>query len=338
MPDFWPSSGYRLLAQTGDRRLQVTDDFLRMHLLRPELAPIAESCDDELRLHEALLAVPRRAVAPIEIDAVADADVRDNIRIWLRLRDRLLAADTIEAAYSQLFQGAGVDVAPLFVHQLTQILCRHVLGEAADPLQARMAECLFRTQRISVRDDGAVMAADEETVERFAVDGGFGSIGELLRQQHTALRTVDLDVLDSGNADSYWSRDERFDTAVSLNRGQPALDALCRVLEKWIAHFHAATVTIRPQQAIDDKKWVWHVGLDAEASTLLNDLYNKVEVDEARLGRLLCLFQLDFANPNDMRPALSGRPVYLAMAMDAAGNLRLKPQNLLLNLPLARPS
>jgi hypothetical protein len=32
---------------------------------------------------------------------------------------------------------------------------------------------------------------------------------------------------------------------------------------------------------------------------------------------------------------LRGRPVYMAMARDAAGLLRLKPQNILLNLPLA---
>jgi hypothetical protein len=37
-----------------------------------------------------------------------------------------------------------------------------------------------------------------------------------------------------------------------------------------------------------------------------------------------------------MRPAIAGRPVYLAMAMDRQNRLRLKPQNLLLNLPLAR--
>ena len=54
------------------------------------------------------------------------------------------------------------------------------------------------------------------------------------------------------------------------------------------------------------------------------------------MERLLCLFQLDFANPADMRPAIAGRPVYLAMAMDDGRRLRLKPQNLLLNLPLAR--
>ena len=49
-------------------------------------------------------------------------------------------------------------------------------------------------------------------------------------------------------------------------------------------------------------------------------------------------FQLDFIDPNDMREQLRGRPVYLAMAMDASNRLRLKPQNLLLNLPLARVS
>ena len=78
------------------------------------------------------------------------------------------------------------------------------------------------------------------------------------------------------------------------------------------------------------------IGLDAEASGLLNDLYNRVEVDAERMGRLLCLFELTFADPATMRPAIAGSPVYLAMAMDADRRLRLKPQNLLLNLPLAR--
>ena len=336
MPDFWRSSGYRFLSADTLGRLVVSDDFLRTYLLRPELAPIPQSDDAELRLHDALLSRPRRPVADAEIAAIGDADVRDNLRVWLRFRDRLLAADSLEAAYAQLFQGEGVDVAPLFVDHLTQILVRHVVGDSALPLEARMAECLFRAQRVSVLPDGAVMAADEETVERHATDGGFGSLGELLREQRVPLRTVDLDVLDAGNADTYWTRDERFDLAVSLNRGQPGLDALCRVLERWIAHFHAVRVTIKPQRAIDDRNWMWHVGLDAEASGILNDLYNKVDVDETRLQRLLSLFQLDFADPDDMRPQLRGKPVYLAMAMDAGNRLRLKPQNLLLNLPLAR--
>lgn len=336
MPDFWPACGYRLLTVGADGRLTLTDDFLRSYLVRPELAPVRESCAAELALHDALLAHPRRAVAHAEVDALADPDARDNYAIFLRFRERLTAASSLEAAYMGLFQGDGVDVPPMFVHQLTQVLLRHILGADAAPMEARVAEMLFRNQRIAVLEDGAVMAADETTVELFATTGGFGSLSELLAQNRTPTREIELDVLDADNADAYWERDERHDFSISLNRGRPALDALTHVLEKWIAHFLGVAVTIRQERAIDDAHWVWHVGLDAEASALLNDLYNDVDVDEARRARLLCLFRLDFSDPSDMRSAIAGKPVYLAMAMDDAHRLRLKPQNLLLNLPLAR--
>ena len=39
-----------------------------------------------------------------------------------------------------------------------------------------------------------------------------------------------------------------------------------------------------------------------------------------------------------MRADIAGKPVYLGLAMDERQKLRLKPQNLLMNLPLARPS
>ena len=44
------------------------------------------------------------------------------------------------------------------------------------------------------------MAADRATVELLASTGGFGSLGELLQQNRTPLRTIDLDTLDAGNA------------------------------------------------------------------------------------------------------------------------------------------
>ena len=336
MPDFWPSCGYRLLAVDDDRRLRVRDDFLRGYLLRPELAPVRESCRAEIAMHEMLLSDPRTRVAESDVAAIVDPDARDNLRIWLKFRDRLLGAPTVEAAYVGLFEGEGVDVPPLFVHQLTQILLRHILGADADPIEARAAEMLFRVQKISVQED-AVMAADAQAVELLATTGSLGSLGELLAQNRTPARTVDLDVLSEDNADTYWTRDERFDLAISLNRGQPALAALCRVLQRWIAHFLAVDVAIAPEREIADARWVWHVGLDAEASALLNDLYNGVDVADDRRERLLCLFTLRFSDPAAMRPAIAGRPVYLAMAMDRENRLRLKPQNLLLNLPLARP-
>ena len=337
MPDFWPSCGYRLLRAKSDGRLAVGDDFLRSYLLRPELAPLPESSAGELVLHQRLFDDPMREVAADEIAAIADPDARENYRIWLRFRDRLTAGPDLESGYSGLFRGDGVDVPPLFVHQLTQILLRHVLGASASALEARAAEMLFRMQKVSVHEDGAVMAADAQTVDTYATAGAFGSLGELLAQNRTPARTIDLDVLSEDNAESYWGRDERYDFAVSLNRGGRVLDSLCRVLERWIAHFLSIEVSIKPLREIADARWVWHVGLDAEASALLNDLYNRVDIADDRMERLLCLFELRFADPADMRPAIAGRPVYLAMAMDAEQRLKLKPQNLLLNLPLSRP-
>ena len=166
MPDFWPACGYRLLTVGGDGRLTVTDAFLRSYLTRPELAPIPESCPAELALHDALLANPRLPVAPATLAAVSDPDARENYGIWLRFRARLLTANSLEAAYMNLFQGDGVDVPPLFVDGLTQVLLRHILGEQAAPVEARVAEMLFRTQKIAVTDDGAVMARDAEVITR----------------------------------------------------------------------------------------------------------------------------------------------------------------------------
>jgi hypothetical protein len=337
MHDFWPGCGYRLLSRNGQGRLVVTDDFLRSLLARPELAPIAESCPAELALHDALLQSPRQAVSEQQLAGLRDEDARANYAVWLRFRERLLAQPTLEGSYLQIFR-ADVDVPPVFVHQLTQILLRHVLGGEATPLQARAAEMLFRPQRVSIQEGGQVMAADDETVERHAVAGSFGSIGELLKQGGAPLRTAELDVLNEEGADQYWGRDEAHDLVVSLNHGQPTLAALCRVLERWVRHFLGVDVTIAVEREIDDEQWVWHVGLDAQASAVLNDLYQGHEVDDERMARMLCLFRLDFAEPAAMRAEVAGRPVYLAMAMDERQRLKLKPQNLLLNLPLARPT
>ena len=336
MPDYWRACGYRLLTTGTDGRLTLTDDFLRASLLRPELAPVPESCAAELALHDALMAAPRGAVGDAQLAALADPDIRENYAIWLRFRGRLTAAPSLEAAYATLFKD-GVDVPPLMVQQLTEVLLRHLLGEGADPMEARVAEMLFRSQKIAVREDGAVMAADELTVELHSTAGGFGSLGELLQQNRVPTRTVDIDVLSGANAATYWDRDERHDLAITLNFGRPALAALCRVLERWIAHFHGIAVAIEPKSEFDRARWVWHVGLDAEASALLNDMYHRVDVGAERMTRLLCLFELTFRNPADMRPAIAGQPVYLGMAMDSDSRLKLKPQNLLFNLPLAQP-
>jgi hypothetical protein len=339
--NLWPSSGYEMLDVDANGHLVVTDAYLRHLLSRPEIAPIAESCTKEIALHDSLDKEPRRPVDAAELAGVQDKDAADNYAVWLRFRDRLLAKPTLEASYMALFQGEGVDVAPVLVQQLTQILLQHVLTKSdkkINAMQARVAELLFRTQKISILEDGAVMAADHETVERHAISGGFGSIGELLKQGGLPVRSVDLDVLGADNLDAYWPRSEFFDMVISLNHGQASLDALCRVLELWIKHFLQVDVRIQTDKEIVDEHWVWHVGLDAQASGILNDLYTGAEVSEDRHRCLMCLFRLEFANSADMLAAVAGRPVYLAMAMDDKNQLKLKPQNLLLNLPLAQRS
>jgi hypothetical protein len=344
MADFWSHCGYHLLERRGDGRLGVTDGFLGAYMARPELATVAESCDAERALHAALTANPREAVSAGRLAALADADARDNWQVALAFRDRLAAAGTVEDCYLGLFTGAPLAVPPMFIDQLAQVVLRGLLndadpsrGERADPMRARAAELLFRAQKVTIRD-GAIMAADEETVGMYAATGGFGDLGRLVAAAETPTRTIELDVLGEDNADIYWQRDERHDTVIDLSFTRPGLDALTRVLEAWVAHFTGAKVSIQPVASIADERWVWHIGLDAEATAILNDLYQGAEVADDRLARLISLFRLEFEDPSLMTAHIAGRPVYLAMATTTEGVLHLKPQNLLVNLPLAAPA
>lgn len=339
MTDFWRDSGYHLLARNERGHLAVTDDFLRAFFLRPEVRPVAESCAAERALHEALLRNPREAVAAERLAAFADPDARENYEVVLRLRDQLIAAGTVEGCYLRTFLDANaetraVDLPPLFLDQMAHVVARAMLDGCEDAMRVRAAELLFRPQMVTVAD-GAILAGDAETVETYATTGGFGSLGRLVAEAQTPLRSIDLDVLTETNADLYWQRDQRYDTVLDMSFTRPGLDALCRVLETWIRHFLDVAVTIQPVQQISDDKWVWHIGLDVEGSRLLNDLYSGVEVDEERLARLLTLFRMEFAEPDLVIDAVAGRPVYLALCMTPDKRLRLKPQNLLVNLPLA---
>jgi hypothetical protein len=272
---------------------------------------------------------------PVErLSALADPDARDNYRAALRLRDILLAHGTLEAAYLAQFRPGPVSVAPLFLDQMAHAILRNILDGCDDPFEARAAELLFRKQKVRAAQDG-VMLADEEVVEMHAAGAGFGALGRLLVENGTRPAAVDLDVLTEANAAGYWARSDRFDMVLDAMFPRPGLDALCRVLERWVAHFLGAAVRIHPVQSIRDERWAWHVGLDGAASAILNDLYAGKEVEAERLARLLALFRLEFADPAQMLPAVAGRPVYLAMAMNARKELQLKPQNLLVNLPLA---
>lgn len=334
MPDFWQSCGYNLLERSPEGRLVVTDDYLRAYYARPELAPVPESCEAERALHAALMENPRCEAEEEKIEAIADEDARENYRVMLRFRDLLLAAPTVEAFYFDLFR-RDIAVPPQFVHHTAQVILRGILDGVRDGLEARAAELFFRRQHVSVKD-GLVMLADDETVERHATGGVFGGLGKLMLEAQSPLRMIELDVLDDGNGAEYWRRDERFDTVLNLNFGRAGCLALARVIERWIAHFHGMRATVKPVREIADEEWKWHVGLDAEATAMLNEIYNGGEVEAERMKRVVGLFRADFPDPWALRPDLAGSPVFLGLAMAPDGTLRMKPQNLLMNLPLAR--
>jgi hypothetical protein len=338
MTNYWTNSAYKTLAISPDRQLLVTDDFLRTYMERPELKLVPESCPKERLLHQRLTENPRADVSDAEIAEMADEDIQENYRVWLRFRARLMAASSLEAFYMSLFKGEGVDVPPLFIAQLAQIFVRHILGDEAHPLEARMGEIFFRTQKISVIEDGIVMGADEEIVNRNAQAGDTGNIMDLLKGKSMTMRSADLDVMHEDNAEEYWLRNEDFDLAVQLNFGHEPINRFCRVLEKWIKHFLGVSVRITPMQQISDPKWSWHVGLDAAATEILNKLYNKELVESDELQKVICLFRLDFIDEAAVAKAQVGKPVYMAIAMNDQQQLKLKPQNLLFNLPLAKVS
>ncbi len=334
MQDFWRNSGFHLLERDALGQLSVTDDFLRAYLMRPEIRPVYDSGPNEVALHEALMEDPRTEVEAVRLEGVEDADARDNYRTLLGFLSRLKRAESLESCYLGIFSGDDVAVPPLFIDQLAQIIVRNVLEGCEDALEPRAAELFFREQKAST-DDGAVMLADLETVEMHASGGRLGSLGRLIVESQAPLATVNLEVLDTENAHLYWTRDQRHDLVISMNFGRAANYAFCRVMEKWIQHFLGVAVSVRSLRSIEDRHWAWHIGLDADSTAMLNSLWRGEEVEPGSLRRMLALFRLDFADAAAMRADVAGKPVYMAMSMSEAGVVRVKPQNLLLNLPLA---
>jgi hypothetical protein len=221
----------------------------------------------------------------------------------------------------------------MFIDQLAHVILRNILDGCDDPLRLRAAELFFREQKATIQE-GHVLLADHETVEMHASGNRYGSIGRLIVEAQGDLAKVDLDVLDRANAVLYWERESRHDTVISLTYGRAALDAFCRVMEAWIAHFLKTETTIKAIRQIDEHPWAWHIGLDAESTAVLNELWAGKQVDQGRMRRILSLFALQFDDPAAMKPDIAGRTIYLALSADEEGSVRMKPQNLLLNLPL----
>lgn len=332
--EFWKSAGYHLVSVNDDGWLNVTDNLMRAYYTRPEIHPIEESCADEHRIFEMLMADPFAEISDNDLATIKDKDARKNYEIILAYRNFLVKHGSIEQAYAALFQtDAPITIPPLFINQLTHLIMRNVMHGMEDPMQLRAAEIFFRDQKVTT-NDGQLMFADSEIVDMRQNDGGLGGLGALIAQAGTPLKDVSLDILGEENKQIYWDRSDKFDTAIDFRFTEPANDAFARVIERWVAHFFKTRVRVQPLQTIKDEAWRWHIGLDATATSYLNGLYQgSIDFDPATTP-IAGLFSLTFLNRNDAARELNGKPVYLGLAINGDGEIKLKPQNILVNLPL----
>ena len=331
--DFWKSAGMHLLERGPEGWLQVTPAFLRAYYTRPEMHPIEESCEAEARLHEELMADPLRPVEPARLAVLADAETADNYRMVLGYRDLLVGAGTIEGAYLRLMRQPGGPIPPVFIDQMVHLILRNILADCTDPMRLRAAELFFREQSAST-DDNRLMLADEEIVEMHARTGSETGLGQLLAETGTPLKSVALDVLDDDNKAIYWARSDRFDTVIDFRFGQPSPDAFARVIESWLEHLLKIETRVEPRPSIEDADWRWHIGLDREATRILNALYEGKTPSLEDAVSIVGLFRMRFRDERMVLEKVKGKPVYLGLAMDARKRVKMKPQNLLTNLPL----
>ena len=329
--DRWVASGHIFCDPTPEGRLLATPGLWRAFLARPELVPPAEACAAERRLHASLLSEPLRPVAAPEIGALEDADAQENWQVFLRFRDQVAAQPSLEAAWLALYAGDVRGVPPLFLQMLTHLVAYAAMAGEPDAFAWRAAECLFRTQRAAIHQ-GALLLADEEVVDARAADGDLGALGRLLTEAGAPPPTVELEVLSESNADGYPARSDAHDLALDIAEGRPGQRGLARALERFIGHVLGEVVSIAAVPVIADAPWI--LGLDAEATRIGNALWRGEAVAQAELARILWLGELRFAEGSRVLPRAQGRPVVLALAMDPAQRVRLKPQNLVAGLPL----
>lgn len=333
MREFWVASGHHLTRRADHGGLIATPELIMAYLARPELMPPDDACDAERDLHASLLADPLRPVSKADIAALADADARENWTFMTAFRDRLMAAPSLEAVYVALARKGAGDLPPIFLSQLCHLILRNALEGCDDPYVLRAAELFYRSQKATVHN-GALLLADAEVVEaqhHAQHDLHTSPLTAMLQPQAFG----EMDVMDDENAWTYWSRSDAHAMVMNLGGNPKARDALCRVIERWIAHLLGVAVKVGPVASIEDRDWRWFVGLDSEGTRIGNALWNGDAPGADAAERIVALMRMTFEDSRFVDERVGNKPVYLILAMGADKVVRLKPQNLVAALPLA---
>lgn len=325
MREFWVASGHHLTRLDPAGRMAVTDELLLAWFARPEVLPPAEACFAERALHARLLRDPRSPVTPGEISAMADADARENWTLLIALRDRLLAAGSIEAGYLALVR-EGVKLPLVFYDQLVQLILRNALDGCEDVHVLRAAEMLFRPQRAHF-DNDALMLADDELVAELEAEQHSNPLMAMMNGGVSS-----LDVLGEGNGWTYWSRSDAHTMVLAFGADPKARAGLARAIEAFVGHLLGLDVTVTPATRAEDVDLRWFVGLDPVGTAIGNALWEGEPVRDTLVG----LYAMDIADRAALLPEVAGHPVWLLLGLGKDKVIRMKPQNLVAGLPLAQ--
>ncbi len=127
MTNFWTACGHQHLTRNERGWLVPSPDYWRLWLQRPEMALVPESCKAEKRLHAALTESPHMQVTPADYKHFKDDDVRENYKLFLRFRDEVESAGSLEAAYMGWIQSGNIQLPPLFIDLVVQAIVCNVL-------------------------------------------------------------------------------------------------------------------------------------------------------------------------------------------------------------------
>ncbi|HMO09884.1 MAG TPA: DUF6352 family protein [Paracoccaceae bacterium] len=324
MNEFWVASGHHLTRLDGEGWMAVTEELILAWLARPEVVPPPEACFAERALHARLLKAPRDSVTPGQIAAMADADARENWGFLIALRDALLAKGSVEGGYLSLVR-AGTRLPVVFYDQLVQLILRNALDGCDDVFTLRAAEMMFRIQRGHL-DNGALLLADDELVAELEAERHVNPLGAMLAGGVSA-----LDVLGEGNAWTYWSRSDAHTMVLPYGADARARDGLARALAAFVRHLTGLEVQVTPATRAEGVDLRWYVGLDQVGTRIGDALWR----GDAPRDVLVGLFEM-WLEPAALRPEVQGHPVWLMLGMGADNTVRMKPQNLITGLPLAR--
>ncbi|CAN1538594.1 hypothetical protein MCEMSEM23_01668 [Rhabdaerophilaceae bacterium] len=329
--DFWVASGHHLVDRGESGGLIITDAFLRAYLARPELVPPPEACPVERGLHASLLAEPRRTVPAQELALVADADARENLGFFLTFRDLLLSYASLEAAYVALIEAGTRGLPPIFVQHLTHVIARNAFDDEADGWVLRAAECFFRPQRITFHE-GRLLLADDETIDSHEHDRKHSPLLSMLGGPAVS----ELEILNDQNGAQYRARSDAHDFVLDLTDLKAGRAAFGRAMTRWIAHLTGIHVEFEPVDAFSGADFAWFLSLDQDGTVFANKVWNGKALSPEDTSRVLALFTFMVPDHPRIQADKRGARAFAVLGSGTDRVLRVKAQNLIAGLPLAK--